>query len=474
MFDSESAALGGQLAGYRMIRRLARDAAAEVILGFRESDEAETSAVVLKVFPATAHAWSSLVVLAEALERASGDHVVPILDFSATDESICVVFERLTRGDLAGLLHRRQRLDAGEAVTILAPLAATVARMHRAGVSHGALSARTVLFRDDGAPVMIGFGQATLFSPGAPEVDLERERGVCDDRAALRSLAAGVLARVTGARASAARELIDRLESCADELVPSTLEAGVFAVAAALPVQFIGDGQEFVEAFSGELRPVPVVALPLPGHAGDEHETGNGRVVAARRWLAAQLGWLRTAAVPVTQRWQKWSTARRRLTAAGMAGAVAIVVVVGLVPSGTSSPTAAPTSSSPTETTTSPDVVGDDPVAAASALLDQRRRCLRDASLLCLDDVDQADSSALRADREQVIALQKGGERNNPLSDFSVGSVPVLVERLGDSALLSLGPADTRSSILLVKSANGWRIRDLISDPASSGQKMSG
>ena len=124
---------------------------------------------------------------AEALHRARGEHVVELLDLSVSDAGTVLVFRRLQRGSLAELLTRRAALDAGEAVTILAPIATCLARLHAAGVAHGALSPTSVMFRADGAPMLIGFGRAQLFRPGLPEVELERERGVIDDRAALRS-----------------------------------------------------------------------------------------------------------------------------------------------------------------------------------------------------------------------------------------------------------------------------------------------
>jgi eukaryotic-like serine/threonine-protein kinase len=78
----------------------------------------------------------------------------------------------------------------------------------------------------------------------------------------------------------------------------------------------------------------------------------------------------------------------------------------------------------------------------------------------CLDDVDQRDSAALDADRELLGATLAGGE-SPPLPEFDPGFV-ALTQRLGDSALVSLGPDREPASVLLVKGEAGWRIRDYL------------
>jgi hypothetical protein len=113
-----------------------------------------------------------------------------------------------------------------------------------------------------------------------------------------------------------------------------------------------------------------------------------------------------------------------------------------------------------------PELFGDDPVAAAIVLLALREECFRSASLLCLDGVVQPGSSAEAADRAAVSVLQGGGEAPAPISAPS----PELVERLGESALVSLvaasegdgAPETAPASLLLMKGEAGWRIRDYL------------
>ncbi|HEY4152417.1 MAG TPA: hypothetical protein VGM38_03780, partial [Pseudolysinimonas sp.] len=79
-----------ELAGYRVLRSLARDERAEVLLGHRVasgSGDDDTDAVTLtavqtvalKVFPATEVGWNDALGECAALERARGDHVVDLL-----------------------------------------------------------------------------------------------------------------------------------------------------------------------------------------------------------------------------------------------------------------------------------------------------------------------------------------------------------------------------------------------------------
>ena len=103
---------------------------------------------------------------------------------------------------------------------------------------------------------------------------------------------------------------------------------------------------------------------------------------------------------------------------------------------------------------------GDDPVAAAVVLFAVRDGCIRDLDVDCLDDVDQAGSAALDADRELVGAIMDGGAAG-PLPSTEGAS---LAQRLGDSALVALRPDSEPASVLLVKGEAGWRIRDYLTE----------
>ena len=143
------------------------------------------------------------------------------------------------------------------------------------------------------------------------------------------------------------------------------------------------------------------------------------------------------------------------------------------VPVETLAPSAAPEEAGPI---VGEDPLADDPVAAAALLLAAREGCLRDLSLLCLEDVDQSGSAALEADRALVRDAIAGGELPASALALPGSGEPRLVERLGASAIVELpgeeGAAaesgETRpASLLLVQGEAGWRIRDYL--PAGAG-----
>jgi eukaryotic-like serine/threonine-protein kinase len=91
--------------------------------------------------------------------------------------------------------------------------------------------------------------------------------------------------------------------------------------------------------------------------------------------------------------------------------------------------------------------------------------------VLCLDGVDQEGSAALDGDRQVIRSLQEKGTATRERS--LTGATVELSQRLGDSALMTVtattGPTTTDAkedkseptSLLLIKSEAGWRIRDL-------------
>jgi hypothetical protein len=100
-------------------------------------------------------------------------------------------------------------------------------------------------------------------------------------------------------------------------------------------------------------------------------------------------------------------------------------------------------------------------------LLAAREQCVRDLSVLCLDAVDQVGSAALNADTQLIDAISNGTEQAMDAT-FAAPDI-ALVERLGDSAIVSLGlvngadaPKTQPASLLLMKGEAGWRIRGYV------------
>jgi hypothetical protein len=427
------------VAGYRILRSAGHGDRARLLLGFHEA-----RTVVLKVTSADDPCVSAEI---EALHRAAGDHVVSLEDVSVDEHETVLVLERLPNGTLAELLERRGGLDAGEAVTILAPIAATIERMHAAGVAHGRLSLGAISFCDDGAPTLTGFGGAQLFVPGSPDVVLEKVPAVLDDRAGVRAIVAMVLERVTGERASAAK----RVSAAMAEAGPGAVATRLFDLAAPTPVRFEVD-DEIVSTRMGETQQSKPIDEPPPGVLPPWLATLLPEWVSDR--LSEHLA--RVCAV-----WSAWDPRRRRVALGAVAGGVTVMVAVAAVPAPSEAPLAVavtPAASSPTVDTPE---LPDDPVAAAVVLLAARERCVRDLSLLCLDQVVQLDSAAFAEDAALIRAVQGGAEYPE---GGVVSGEPVLVEQLGDAALLDLPPGSAPESVLLLRTTNGWRIRQYLNN----------
>ncbi len=93
-------------------------------------------------------------------------------------------------------------------------------------------------------------------------------------------------------------------------------------------------------------------------------------------------------------------------------------------------------------------------------LLVAREQCIRDLDDACFDDIDQAGSAAREDDRALIDEIL-AGEGAGVVPELDPKAV-VLEQRLGDSALVSLGPDSEPASVLLVKGEAGWRIRDYV------------
>jgi hypothetical protein len=420
-----------ELGGYRLLRTIGVGSRAQVFLAHPIREDADLTPVVVKVYgQAVRDEWVFAEI--EALSRASGDHVVGLLDVtSAPGGAPALILTRHASGSLARLLGDRAPLEAGEAITILAPLATALARMHAAGVAHGSVGPGAVLFDATGAPALACFGRATLFAPGLPPARLETEPAALTDALAFASLAATVLERA-GATGLAERA---RAEAAPGGWLGRFAEQ-LFDLAEPMPVDLRPSPEE---AVTPARAMVPV--LP-PVHIRDEVEQP-----AWQSYLDRARTTLRSVRRPV------WIVAAATLAA--------LVVAFVAVPRGTAAvvqPSASPRPEVARVDTGA--VTGDDPVAAARVLLQTREGCIRELSLECLDDVAQRGSAALEADRQLVRDILDGGAQVTLPSTEAAD----LVQRLGDSALVSLGPDSEPASVLLVKGEAGWRIRDYLEE----------
>ena len=478
------------LAGYRIVRKLGEGQNAEVWLG----RGGETS-VAIKVYRATADMARRDAEI-DALGRISHRHVVR-LDELATGEGgePVLILQRLTTTSVGRLLGCR-RPSLGEATTILAPIALAIAELHRSGVAHGGLRPSSILFDGDGAPVLSGFGSSVVFgdvpddrnTASVPPALLAREPAVTDDLTCLVELCRAVL----GDEGAEVLRWLDGEPHSDAHVFPAQLADRLFSLAAGVPVAFP----------SNERRNAPravTTRIDLTRNFETVSDAlDSSGAGAARRPFAEVLAVLHIpdaiseaiqGVLGVRGSGSPDSSWRSRLGAALrpvrtpvwiMAGAVVVAVVAfaavlpAAVPSANfqaradGKPAPLPTAVKPAD----PAIAGDDPIAAGIALLRARAKCFAANSVLCLDRVDQAGSTALEADSYRVRLQQSGGVSDQSVT-LSDALQLTLVERLGDTALLSAFPSSDMStpllSILIIVGDDGWRIRDLDLPTAESG-----
>ncbi|HEV7957120.1 MAG TPA: protein kinase [Marisediminicola sp.] len=484
------------IGGYRLVRKLGSGHRADVFLGHAgDANEGPDRTSAVKVYrPSASRAGIDLEI--EALARASSPHLVRLDDLAmAPDGRPVLILERLGSVTIGQLLVRRGAVSPGEAVTILAPLAAAVAELHRVGVAHRRLRPGSVLFDEIGAPVLAAFGHAVLVG-AMPDRQNESSMspaalGECQEVIGdLVDLAALSRAVVELTQSSKARtRVLDWLDGNAPQTEPdrfaNNLSEVLFDSAEAASVDLDG--------------PRRVLRLPPPARTSAPVETGTSRprpgsreahsrqaappngLSASRRpdWLAAVHlpEWLDAARFGTSAR-RVGASARRRLCIAGAIAAVLSSAALLAMPSPTDPLGTAgsaipepgvPEGADPVEA--DPAVLADDPIPAAVALLALRNHCIEARSVLCLDEVDQPGSAAWEADSHVVRRLQDGSTVDQaPLAAvaLNIGEVE-LIERMGDSALLAVtvpgSASDTApASLLLMKGESGWRIRDLIAE----------
>jgi hypothetical protein len=125
---------------------------------WRARDRATGRSVALRRLRTTAYAATEvrrlIARLVEVPHAARMDGVVE------TTDGCAVVHEFPAGGTLTGLMEVRERLLAGEIVTLGVPLAESLSAAHAIGLAHGAVNAAVVVFDNAGRP--------GLMWPGAP------------------------------------------------------------------------------------------------------------------------------------------------------------------------------------------------------------------------------------------------------------------------------------------------------------------
>lgn len=429
-----------QIAGYRLVRALRRDAERMVwVAADASADEAVGCGVV--IHRSLGAADGVLAREAEALLAADHPHLVPIIDV-ATDDGVVIVRPLLPRS-LADWLVQRQAPPPGEAVTALAPIASALASLHRIGAIAGGCPAHAVRLDADGAPLLLGEG-ARIETDRPTEAWRAGSAGVAVDVESWRRLAVTVL-EAGGAALPAAVE--DALE-----------QRDLAAAAAALLAEW-----QALPLAPGPAERTP--AAPRPALVRQRERAAGLAAIPAR--LALLLEAIVERGGPIASQIARSVTAvRPRFWAIGAGGAVMLLVSgvllwpVGAageaatapdaptppgVPSGLPSAASDPPPDASAEASGA--AVGEDadPVTAVAGLLAEREACLDAGDAACLVGLHAADSP-------QLVAAE-------PWRMPDDGRLEV-VQRLGDAWLLRVVSERAPASVLAMSTEAGWMLRD--------------
>lgn len=454
------------IAGHQLVRALRRDAEREAWVAVADGDGVSVGVELHRSLPG---AEAALGAEAEALGACEHPHLVPLLDVAADDGVVLV--RPLLRRSLADWLVERAAPEPGEAVTVLAPVAAAIGALHARGATAGAPAAAAVRIDDDGAPLVTGEG-AAIETDRPTDAWRESSAGVAADVAAWRALAEALL-DAAGAelpeRASAALERCD-LAGAGDALLarwaglPLQLEAPAPGAAAAVPrramrrrerpegvlARFAERAGTLADAVLGRIGAVRGGALGgvRPGGRDDGRDGGGG---SAQTPLAA-LGRVRP---------RYWAMA-------GVGGAAAVAAVVlsggsGAAPGSAAAPVATdaivtdavetaqapPAAPEPVEPeAAAPDPSADaasDPAAAIAAMLAEREACLDADDAACLVALHDPGSPQLQASEPWRMPADASLE---------------LGERLGDAWLVRIASQTAPASALVMSTEAGWTLRD--------------
>ncbi|MGB7819457.1 MAG: serine/threonine-protein kinase, partial [Ornithinibacter sp.] len=167
--------------GFELGRRIGHGATSEVWVAATEADGRR---VALKVVHADLDEVQAAAREAALSAAVASPHLVRIeACLPLPGGRVALVMPHLAGGSLEALVEARGHLEPGEVVTVLAPVASALARLHAVGVVHGDVSPGNVLLDLDGRPHLgdLGVGRIVGEAPAgvwgsdgyvAPEVVL--------------------------------------------------------------------------------------------------------------------------------------------------------------------------------------------------------------------------------------------------------------------------------------------------------------
>ncbi|MGI9092707.1 MAG: protein kinase domain-containing protein [Mycobacteriales bacterium] len=99
---------------------------------------------------------------ADLLAALDHPHLLRMRELVSTAAAEVLVLDYAAGGSLATLLRARGRLDPGEVVTAIAPVAAALAYAHNEDLVHGDVAPGNILFSADGRPLLADLGVARV------------------------------------------------------------------------------------------------------------------------------------------------------------------------------------------------------------------------------------------------------------------------------------------------------------------------
>ncbi len=166
--DLSAAPMPPPVPGYELGALLARGATSEVWAAVALDGGRR---VAVKVVHAELDALEVASREAAVSARAASAHVVPVeACVPLPDGRVAVVMPHLLGGAVDALVRARGHLSPGEVVTVLAPVASALGRLHDLGVVHGDVSPGNVLLDLDGRPLLADLGLGHVVGDVSPGV----------------------------------------------------------------------------------------------------------------------------------------------------------------------------------------------------------------------------------------------------------------------------------------------------------------
>jgi eukaryotic-like serine/threonine-protein kinase len=160
--------------GYRIGELIGRGSSGTVWAASPESTDRDLAVKVIPVASEEEGAAVAVELSALAAAARRGDaHLAGAHDVVAVtepDPAVAIVMDRLRGGTLGRLVATRGHLTAGEVVTLLTPVALTVAGLHEGAIVHGDLAPSNIGFDDLGRPVVLDLGVSRVM--GAPREEV--------------------------------------------------------------------------------------------------------------------------------------------------------------------------------------------------------------------------------------------------------------------------------------------------------------